>query len=414
MRVRAYRFRAYCSNTTARVLKTQLEAACKLYNTLLHAEQKDYEENKHTMSRNELRQLALDLRKQNPELQVLYAQVAQQVADRFYKARQRFFDGLANKPKKKKPHRFLSLVYPQNGWKLSNWREVGQGKNKKKKARLYLSKIGFFTLVIHTEFPLERVSQVCIKMYPSGRIYVIFTVEEPETQEQALDEPAKVVGVDLGIEKLATLSDGRYLENPKPLERSLERIRLLQRRLSRKKFLSNNWFKSKRRLAKEYEHVKNLRRDLFFKLGVLLAKDYDVLVLEDLDVQGLIQKGVTRTRRMRLYDSSFLEFRTLLEWEFRKRGKLVFPVPAYNTSRECFFCGRINKDLTLANRVFVCPECGWTVDRDLNASLVLLKRAGWVPPVVPVELRPIPPLPSLGLRRQGGAVKQESLSVRVG
>jgi len=414
MRVRAYRFRAYCSNTTARVLKTQLEAACKLYNTLLHAEQKDYEENKHTMSRNELRQLALDLRKQNPELQVLYAQVAQQVADRFYKARQRFFDGLANKPKKKKPHQYLSLVYPQSGWKLSNWREVGQGKNKKKKARLYLSKIGFFTLVIHREFPLERVSQVCIKMYPSGRIYVIFTVEEPETQEQALDEPAKVVGVDLGIEKLATLSDGRYLENPKPLERSLERIRLLQRRLSRKKFLSNNWFKSKRRLAKEYEHVKNLRRDLFFKLGVLLAKDYDVLVLEDLDVQGLIQKGVTRTRRMRLYDSSFLEFRALLEWEFRKRGKLVFPVPAYNTSRECFFCGRINKDLTLANRVFVCPECGWTVDRDLNASLVLLKRAGWVPPVVPVELRPIPPLPSLGLRRQGGAVKQESLSVRVG
>jgi len=414
MRVRAYRFRAYCSNTTARVLKTQLESACELYNTLLHAEQEEYEKNKRSMSMNELKQLALGLRKQNPEFQVLYAQVAQQVADRFYKARQRFFDGLANKPREKKLHRYLSLVYPQHGWELSNWREVGQGKNKRKKARLHLSKIGFFTLIIHRELPLEQVSRVCIKLYPSGRIYVIFTVEEPEAQEQALDEPAKAVGVDLGIEKLATLSDGRYLENSRPLERSLERIRLLQRTLPRKKFLSVNWFKSKRRLAKEYEHVKNLRRDLFFKLGVLLAKDYDVLVLEDLDVQGLIQKGVTRTRRMRLYDSSFSEIRTLLEWEFRKRGKLVSPVPAYNTSRECFFCGRINKDLTLADRVYVCPECGWTVDRDLNASLVLLKRAGWVPSGVPVELRPIPPLPSLGLRRQGGALKQESLPVRVG
>jgi putative transposase len=414
MRVRAYRFRAYCSNTTARVFKTQLEVACKLYNTLLHAEQEEYEKNKHAMNKTELRQLALDLRKQNQEFQVLHSQVAQQVADRFYEARQRFFDGLANKPKKKKPHRYLSLVYPQGGWKLSNTRDVGQGKNKKKKARLYLSKIGFFTLVIHRELPLEQVSQVCVKLYPSGRIYVIFLVEEPEAEEQQSEKPKNAVGVDLGITRLATLSDGRYLENPRPLERSLERVRVLQRTLSRKKFLSNNWLKAKQRLAKQYEHVKDLRHDLFFKLGVLLAKDYDVLVLEDLDVQGLIQKGVTRTRRMRLYDSSFSEIRALLEWEFRKRGKHVLPVPAYNTSRECFFCGRINKDLTLADRVFVCPECGWRVDRDLNASLVLLRRAGWVPPVVPVELRPIPSLPSLGLRRQGGAMKQEALSVRTG
>ena len=125
----------------------------------LHAEQEEYERNKHTMSKNELRQLALDLRKQNPEFQALHSQVAQQVAERFYEARQRFLDGLANKPKKKKPHRYLSLVYPQSGWKLSNWREVGQGKNKKKKARLYLSKIGFFTLIVHRVFPLERVSK---------------------------------------------------------------------------------------------------------------------------------------------------------------------------------------------------------------------------------------------------------------
>jgi len=417
MRVRAYRFRAYSSKTTAGVLKTQLEVACKLYNTLLHAEQEEYEKNKRTMNKTELRQLALDLRKQNQEFQVLYAQVAQQVADRFYQARQRFFDGVANKPKKKRPHRYLSLVYPQYGWKLSNWREVGRGKNKSKKARLRLSKIGFFTLVIHREFPLEQVSQVCIKMYPSGRIYVIFTVEEAEAEEQQSEEPRKAVGVDLGIARLTTLSDGRYLENPKPLERSLERIRVLQRTLSRKRFLSKNWLKAKIRLAKQHEHVKDFRRDLFFKLGALLSQEYDVLVLQDLNLQGLIQKGVTRTRRMRLYDSSFSEIRRILEWEFVKRGKLVLPVPSYNSLRECFLCGGINQNLTLEDRVFHCPYCSFTLDRDLNASLVLLKRAGWVPPGVPaVELRPIPPLPSLGLkkRRQGGAMKQEAPSVRAG
>ena len=94
------------------MLETRLEIACKLYNTLLHVEQEKYEKNRHTMSENELRQLALDLRKQNKEFQLLHSQVTQQVADRFYQARQRFLDGVANKPKKKKPHRYLSLVYP--------------------------------------------------------------------------------------------------------------------------------------------------------------------------------------------------------------------------------------------------------------------------------------------------------------
>jgi Transposase and inactivated derivatives len=134
--------------------------------------------------------------------------------------------------------------------------------NKKKKARLYLSKIGFFTLIIHRELPLERVSQVCVKLNPSGRIHVIFLVEEPEAEEgQSSKKPKNAVGVDLGIARLATLSDGRYLENPKPLERSLERIRVLQRTLSRKRFLSNNWLKTKTKLAKEHEHLKDFRRD---------------------------------------------------------------------------------------------------------------------------------------------------------
>jgi len=119
-----------------------------------------------------------------------------------------------------------------------------------------------------------------------------------------------------------------------------------------------------------------------FKLGALLSQEYDVLVLEDLDVRNLVQKGENKKRRLRLHDSSFSELRAVLEWQFVKRGKLVLPVPAYNSSRECFLCGGINKGLTLEDRVFLCPLCGFTLDRDLNASLVLLKRAGWVPPVV--------------------------------
>jgi len=148
----------------------------------LHAEREEYGKNKHTLSRNELRLLVLDLRKQNEGFQALRSQVAQQVAERFHRPRQRFFDRLTNKQKEKKPHKFLSLVYPQFGWRLSNIIQTGNGKSPKRKTRLYLSRIGFFTLILHGDFPLSRVFQVCVKLYPSGRIHVVFLVEEPETR----------------------------------------------------------------------------------------------------------------------------------------------------------------------------------------------------------------------------------------
>jgi len=86
---------------------------------------------------------------------------------------------------------------------------------------------------------------------------------------------------------------------------------VLQRTLSRKKFLSNNWLKTKTKLAKEHEHLKDFRRDLFFKLGALLAQEYGLLVLEDLGVRNLVQKGETKKRRLRLHDSSFSELRAV-------------------------------------------------------------------------------------------------------
>ena len=395
------------------MLRTQLEVACKLYNTLLHLEQQEYKKNRHTMGKNELRQLALDLRKRNPEFQALHSQVAQQVAERFYQARQRFFEGLANKPRKKKPHMYLSLVYPQKGWKLSDIRGVGQGENKKMRARLYLSKMGFFTVVIHRDFPLGRVCQVCVKLYPSGRMYVVFLVKEEEAlnEQAAAGEPRKVVAVDVGVARLATLSDGRFLENPKPLECSLERIRTLQGSLSRKIKFSKNWLKAKRRLAKEYEYVKDFRRDVFFKLDALLAAEYDLLVSEDLNVEGLIRRGETGKRRLRLHDSAFSELRRMLEWGVCKTGEsrpsvqLVARVllvwenkPEFNfggqsvslsvlrvhsrSGSQCF-SGSFKKGMVGATRS-VCPAA---------------------------ELHPIPPLPSLGLkRRKGEAMMREAPS----
>ncbi|PSN84845.1 hypothetical protein B9Q02_08550 [Candidatus Marsarchaeota G1 archaeon BE_D] len=157
-----------------------------------------------------------------------------------YRAWERFLNGLSNKPKS---HKFLSLVFPQKGWRFCNTRDVGQGKNKKRGARLYLSKIGFFALILHRELPENQVCQMCVKVYASGRSYIIFLVEEAGVEEQSSKEPVKAVGVELGIARLATLSDGRVLQNPKPLEALLKESGCF--RASRKRFLSKNWLKTK-------------------------------------------------------------------------------------------------------------------------------------------------------------------------
>ena len=206
-----------------------MEAACEVYNTLRWADTYFYHEDGKGLTLTELRQLALDLRKQDEEYQQLYSQVVQQVADRYYEARQRFFDGLARFPREKKTHKYYSLVYPQSGWKILETREGAKGKNKKKLV-LRLSNLGAFALIVHRDFPLEKVERVVVKLTRSGKVYVSFIVEDYEFPK--LPETGRVVAIDVGIEKLLVTSDGEYVPNLRPYERALKKVRRLHKALS--------------------------------------------------------------------------------------------------------------------------------------------------------------------------------------
>ena len=154
-------------------------------------------------------------------------------------------------------------MYPQSGWKLSDTREVGLGKNKKRKARLKQNRVFYFNSA--QGVPREP-SIPSVRQTQPFRSNPRFLVEEPEAEEQSSKEPKKVVSVDLGITRLATLSDGCFFENPRPLECSLDRIRVLQRSLSRKRFLSKNWLKTK--TCEGTRTLKGFQARLF-KLGFL-------------------------------------------------------------------------------------------------------------------------------------------------
>ena len=122
--------------------------------------------------------------------------------------------------------------------------------------------------------------------------------------------------------------------------------------------------------------------------------------MEDIQVKQLIGKS-GRRMRMRLHDVAFHELRSIVKYQMGKYGKKLVLVDPRNSSKTCAKCGYVKMDLTLSDRVFECPVCGWRADRDYNSSLNHLKHAGWESPVVPVELRPLPVASATGKAGRG-------------
>jgi len=265
---------------------------------------------------------------------------------------------------------------------------------------LRLSSLGVFKLIVHRDFPLDRVKRVAVKLMRSGKVYVSFIVEDYEFPK--LLNTGRAVGIDVGVEKLLVTSDGEYLPNLRPYEKALNKVRRLHKALSRKRYLSHNWFRAKIKLARAYEHLADLRRDLYMKLGKYFAEHYDAVVMEDIHVKQLIGR-VNRGLRRSLQDAAFGMMRTVIRYQMEKYGKKVVLVDPRNSSKACAKCGYV-KDLALSDGVFECPRCGWRANRDYNSALNHLRRAGREPPVVPV-IRPLPVALSYG---QGGARKREA------
>ncbi|NON62077.1 RNA-guided endonuclease TnpB family protein [Acidianus sp. RZ1] len=364
-----------------------------------------YERDGKGLSQTELRQLALDLRKQDEEYQHLHSQVVQAIADRYYNALEEFLNKQSRFPKEKREDNYNSLVYPQawmkkrgklypNGWKLTD-------KNKKFKI-LHLSHLGDFKIRIHRQFPVDKVKQIIVKLTKSGKVFVIFIVENYEFPK--LKKTGKKVAIDVGIYRLLTTSDGYYVENPRRLEKKLERLKWLSQSLSRKEKGSNNFEKMRVKIAKTYESRVNFRHDLYYKLGKFFAESYDSLAMEDIKVKQLVSRSA-RVLRLHLHDVGFYEMREIFKWQMEKYGKEFKVVnPAY-TSRTCPKCGFVKENMPLSERVFVCPKCGYVGDRDHVGALNILSRAEWDAPLAPVELTPLP------LSRQGLAMKQEPHSL---
>lgn len=202
----------------------------------------------------------------------------------------------------------------------------------------------------------------------ADRWFVSFTVEQevPDPQPPA----GSAVGVDLGVSRLATLSDGCVFENPKPLQSRLRKLRGLAKELHRRNKGSNNRKKSADRLAKAYWRIGNIRRDALHKATTHLAKNHGEIIIEGLNVQGM---AGSRYLARAISDVGFGEFRRQLEYKCRWYGSRLTVAPRfYPSTKRCSLCGHIKKEMPLSERTYKCESCGLVLDRDLNAALNLV------------------------------------------
>lgn len=201
---------------------------------------------------------------------------------------------------------------------------------------------------------------------------VSITVEMPDETVYNSHPP---VGVDVGLNRLATLSDGRQYENQRPLAHQLRKLRQLNKQLARRTRGGKNWLKTKEKLGRLHYEVGCIRLDWLHKLTTEIAATSGIVTVEDLHVKGLIRN---RCLSRSFSDAAVGRLLNLLESKVQHQGGMLIKVDRFFPSSQlCHCCGTRKEDLTLADRVFVCPnpDCGYVGDRDQNASWNILLEA---------------------------------------
>ena len=202
----------------------------------------------------------------------------------------------------------------------------------------------------------------------AGHWFVALSVEEDRSNPPTPDD--RVLGVDVGVLNLATLSDGTVFENPRALKGAEDRLKRLQRSVSRKVKGSNNRRKAVQRLARQHYRVSNIRRDAIHKAtSTAIAKRPAAIGIETLNVSGMMGN---HNLAKALSDASMAEFLRQIGYKATWAGIPVFRANRwYPSSRRCSVCGLVKDRLDLGEREFACEGCGVVEDRDLNAALNL-------------------------------------------
>ena len=361
MNVRGYEYRIYPNQKQTGQLEQMLGNARWVYNWSLALRIEAYQKDKKTMSAFTLMTELTQLKKK-PEYEWLNLSVAQSLQQSIVnmeKAFTRFFREKHGFPKFKRKHDKRHTVgFPQNT------------KIKFDENRVFVQKLGWIPTRISRTFE-GTIKTAVIKKTATGKFFVSIAVEtEEKQQKQKAIRKATAVGIDTGIKTFAVLSDGTEIENPKHLKQALGRLKVLQRRASRKVKGSVNRRKAVLQLARQHEHVANQRKDFLHKTTSGIVNRFDTVVCEDLNIKGMVKNHCLAQS---ISDLGLGDFYRMLQYKLADSGKNYLEIGRFEPSSRMCTCGKVNARLTLSERVWTCETCGTTHERDHLAAQNILK-----------------------------------------
>ncbi|MGB3404453.1 MAG: RNA-guided endonuclease TnpB family protein [Microcoleaceae cyanobacterium] len=236
--------------------------------------------------------------------------------------------------------------------------------------KISLAKIGKLKIIWSRPLPSQPSSVTVIKD-AANRYFLSFVVE---VNQQILPPSSNSVGIDLGIRTFAVLSSGEKIDAPKPLKQKIKRLRKLNRNLSRKTLLSKRYEKARVRKAELYARMRDTRKDFLHKLSTRIINENQVVVLEDLNVSGMVRN---RKLSKAISDLGWRQFRTFLEGKAEKYGRDFRVISRWEpTTQRCHACGFVGGKLDLSVRQWTCLNCETVHDRDENAAKNILVAGG--------------------------------------
>ena len=297
------------------------------------------------------------------------SQALQQSLKNLERAYKNFFEKRADFPRFKKKGHSDSFRYPQ-GIKLD------QGNS-----RVFLPKLGWLRYR-NSRDVLGEVKNVTVSQ--SGGKWFISIQTERE-----VDQPlpnGEAVGIDMGIARFATLSDGSHIEPLNSFKKHQQRLARYQRAMSRKTKFSSNWKKAKAKVQRVHTRIANARKDFLHKASCQISQNHAMIAIEDLQVRNMSKSAKGNSEQhgkmvkqksglnRSILDQGWGEFRRQLEYKVSWNGGMLLAVPPHNTSRTCPCCGHIAKENRITQAEFLCVDCGYENNADVVGAINVLER----------------------------------------
>ena len=354
--LKSYKYKLKPSDEQIVLLNKHFGSIRFVYNFFLNERKKEYETNKQSLNYSDNSKSLTELKKQEGYiwLNEINSQSLQSSLKHLDDSYNGFFKKRTKFPKFKSKH-------TKNSFKIPQFVKIENGKLKIPKFKEPID------LILSRSFN-GAIKQCTISKTPTNEYFVSILVE---TEHIKYEKTGKSIGIDLGIKDFVITSDGYKYKNNRYTKTYEKKLKEQRQHLSRKTKGSNRYLKQKLKVATIYKKITNSRLNNLHKVSTQLIKKYDLIVMEDLNIKGMIKNHKLSKQ---ISDVSWSKFIELLTYKAQWNDKEIVKIDRFfPSSKTCNCCGYINQNLKLDMREWNCPSCNTKLDRDLNASINILK-----------------------------------------